>query len=107
MSVVTKIKSQNAQAPQKISALVTVANEFEEVPVFNRNMFAVVPGMPAATAISHAACIVDSLREMACEGVSDGGISERKAWLMDANLSIVFGLLTSIESAIEISEAAA
>lgn len=81
---------------------VTVAMAFEEVPVHGRQMFQVLPGMPVTTAISHAACIVDSLREIASEGVHEGdGLSSRAAWLIDTNLAAVFALLTSIESAIE------
>ncbi len=91
----------SAGADSKLPAILTQTVEFGEVPVHERNMFAVLGGMPVTTAISHAACIVDGLREMAHDGVEANGISASAAWLMSENLDAVFALLNSVEGAIE------
>lgn len=78
-------------------SIVTDTFQFGEVPVHGRNMFSVLEGMPADVAISHAACVVDGLRELAHKGVEANGIEPQIAWLMSANLDTVFALLTSVE----------
>jgi hypothetical protein len=89
------------KTPHSVPEIVTGTCEFGEVAIHQRNMFAVLEGMPVATALSHAACIVDGLREMAHDGVEAGGIGASMAWLMSNNLSTVFALLVNAESAIE------
>lgn len=76
---------------------VPVACEFGEIPVHQRNMFAVLDGMPLDTMVSHATCIVEGLREMAEDGVQSNGIGANVSWLMGENLRTVSALLSTIE----------
>jgi len=78
----------------------TVACEYGEVPIHQHNMFAVLEGMPLDTAISHANCIIDGLREIAEDGVQTDGINAAVSWLMGENLKTVAALLSSIQSAL-------
>ena len=78
---------------------VTSTEAFESIPVIGKELLSVNAGTPIRFALQHASCIIDSLREMALEGVNNGGISERSAWLMEANLSTAYALLISIERA--------
>lgn len=76
---------------------VTIAQEFGEIPAHQRNMFAVLEGMPLDTIVTHATCIVEGLREIAEDSVQADGINAGVAWLMGENLKAVSALLSSIE----------
>lgn len=76
---------------------VAIAQEFGEIPVHQRNMFAVLEGMPLDTIVTHATCIVEGLRKIAEDSVQADGISTDVAWLMGENLKAVSALLSSME----------
>lgn len=90
-----------AEIKARGSSLVTRASEFREIPIHQRNLFAVLEGMPIETAISHASCIVEGLQELAHEGVERDGISGPIAWLMSENLEAVLAILQSVGTAIQ------
>lgn len=95
---VAKTKPAGDDAQVRMADLRTEAMGFTEFPLHKKHLFSVVEGMPVDDAVSHAACIVDGLREMAGVGVQHG-ITERQAWLMEANLEAVLALLLSVENA--------
>lgn len=75
----------------------TITTGFREIPVIgDKPLFQVAPGVPIGIALSEAACLADSLREMALQGVQDG-IDETRAYLMEVVADAIGALCSACE----------
>lgn len=79
---------------------VTAGKDFRHFESEGKSLMRVEDGLPLNMAVRELNCILDSLQELAFDGVVSSGISERKAWLMGFCLDAAGGLGATIEKSL-------
>jgi hypothetical protein len=72
-------------------------HRFGELPVIAQSIYAVNPGIPTEFLFSEARCLVDSLAEVAGDGVKEP-MTSAAAWLLESNLRRLEALVHCIEA---------
>jgi len=72
---------------------VTIEVAFVEIPILGAELFAVRPGLDAATALSTAECLYESVQHLVGEGIhDDAGVSAETAYLYNFALKAAYAL---------------
>lgn len=79
---------------------VTVSSGFRDIESEGKFLMQVENDLPLNLAVKELNCLLESLRELALDGVFSAGVSERKAWLMGFCLDAAGGLGAAIEKSL-------